>query len=491
MPTAWTPRGPKASTRWSTQQNHGGRRSLLVSSDGRRASSWEQKVTLQPGKLYVLSAWVKTEAVADQRSDPNAGAQLSVVDSAGAATGQHTVSITGTRNWTYRAAIVRVPADGVLTVRARIGSDDGLQKGKAWFDDIQLLPVLPNAGAAPSWRVLALVYDRTDVTFPAADGTTHRASGMITPERIAAGDAGIRRFITEQVPRLDSGLMKPRLSIVHRPVAPVTYEEPDGWWVDPRDVDAEVAGIGQFDAVMVFWQDETFDVQSGEFVGLTWAAGFTPNTETGPAYSAMIAGAPSAYDGLNILKHEFGHQITTLYRATGAAAVPEVDIHQAQDYVHCGTGTPYVIEDESDSTPIPNSTYNDTSGFTHDYYSGTTALASAPRTCLGISASTWATGGAATHPYRTVAAQVRALGETVTDLTAVGALSKSAAAKLNVQAAAAATALDKERVVLAAEALEQFTATTERLRVQRQLSAADARVLRQDAQVMTTSIKKP
>ena len=50
-------------------------------------------------------------------------------------------------------------------------------------------------------------------------------------------------------------------------------------------------------------------------------------------------------------------------------------------------------EDEHDGRPIPNSIYNNDSGFTHDYLSGTVALATEPDRCLGIPPAAWAAGG--------------------------------------------------------------------------------------------------
>jgi hypothetical protein len=67
-------------------------------------------------------------------------------------------------------------------------------------------------------------------------------------------------------------------------------------------------------------------------------------------------------------------------------------------YVNCVTGQMYVWVDETDAGPIANSIYNNDSGFTHDYYSGTTALASDPLRCLGITPAAWATGGPVSLP---------------------------------------------------------------------------------------------
>jgi hypothetical protein len=67
-------------------------------------------------------------------------------------------------------------------------------------------------------------------------------------------------------------------------------------------------------------------------------------------------------------------------------------------YVNCFTGDPYILVDETDLNPIPNSIYNNYSGFTHDYYSGQTATADEPTRCLGINANAWASGGPVSGP---------------------------------------------------------------------------------------------
>jgi hypothetical protein len=88
-----------------------------------------------------------------------------------------------------------------------------------------------------------------------------------------------------------------------------------------------------------------------------------------------------------------GHSILFYYEAAGTAPTPSVDNHRPDAFVHCGTGEGYVLIDETQDQPIRNSIYNNRSGFTHDYYSGTTALASDPDSCLGITREAWASGG--------------------------------------------------------------------------------------------------
>ncbi len=100
------------------------------------------------------------------------------------------------------------------------------------------------------------------------------------------------------------------------------------------------------------------------------------------------------YGHLNVFKHEWGHSILSYFDAAGTAPKPTVNNHaDSVTYVNCQTGQYDVWLDETDANRIPNSIYNNDSGFTHDYYSGTTAPATNPTSCLGITASAWATDG--------------------------------------------------------------------------------------------------
>ena len=86
------------------------------------------------------------------------------------------------------------------------------------------------------------------------------------------------------------------------------------------------------------------------------------------------------------------------YDAAGTAPKPPVENHAVVgQYVNCKTGAAYVWVDETDANPVPNSIYNNDAGFTHDYYSGTTALATDPTRCLGVTNDAWRSGGPVTR----------------------------------------------------------------------------------------------
>lgn len=90
--------------------------------------------------------------------------------------------------------------------------------------------------------------------------------------------------------------------------------------------------------------------------------------------------------------------ILSFFDAVGSSPDPTISNHVgATEYVNCQTEQYYDWRDETIASPIPNSIYNNESGFTHDYYSGMIATADQPYRCLGITPEAWALGGPVSH----------------------------------------------------------------------------------------------
>ena len=266
-----------------------------------------------------------------------------------------------------------------------------------------LLLHTPTAAAAnPSWRILALVYQTTDFSYRDAQGVDRRVVGGLSAQDLARADAILRHFVEVDVPRLSSGNQFPSLTVRIRPVlGRLTQVGQRSWYPAPTDLGTDRDPT--FDTIIIIWQTIGIDQLSGrraelspEFGGLAY---YVPRQQT--FVSASVFGANLFGFGRNLLKHEWGHNILMHYAWTGAAPKPAVDNHidnTNNRYVNCVTGASYTLVDETDAAPIPNSIYNNDFGFTHDYYSGTTATADNPQRCLGITAAAWATGGPVSKP---------------------------------------------------------------------------------------------
>jgi len=160
-----------------------------------------------------------------------------------------------------------------------------------------------------------------------------------------------------------------------------------------------------FDSVIVIWDSSGIDLTTGLSVDLQFCSGLAQQMGAAQTYIAIQVDSVRP-DQRNVFKHEWGHSILFYYEAAGTAPHPAVDNHINESdhrYVHCRTGEAYILEDESDENPIPNSIYNNETGFSHDYYSGTTARPEAPDRCLGITPEAWASGGPVTKPAPTPA----------------------------------------------------------------------------------------
>ena len=243
-----------------------------------------------------------------------------------------------------------------------------------------------------SWRVLVLIYERTS-----SNGTEARMTAM---EKTRAANAA-KRFALTDVPALSSGRQKPLLTIRYpsRALSDLGYDSGCWYWPTQQSVARDVEA--RFDSVIVIW-DDTGVTSYGQQRDLHRCGGLAANPGTGRAHATIPIG--SVRDGdENVFKHEWGHSILFYYAAKKLSPDPAVDNHidyANPQYVHCGSGRAYRLDFQRDNDDVENTIYHNTVGFTHDYYSGTTALKTNAGKCLGITAGAWAAGGPMTRPRR-------------------------------------------------------------------------------------------
>lgn len=146
-------------------------------------------------------------------------------------------------------------------------------------------------------------------------------------------------------------------------------------------------------------------------------------------------------------------------------------------------------QDEGDDAhPVPNGNYDNTAGFTHDYYFGTTGLATDPTQCLGVTPDSWAMGGPVTMPTRTLAVPARELGVAVTDLVDRAVLTRKRAAVLQRLAGQASVELRDDHPRRAQAGVREFIRLVNRMRQHRHLDSKDARVLAENAALLRSQL---
>ncbi|HET9866914.1 MAG TPA: hypothetical protein VFQ06_06455, partial [Nitrospira sp.] len=228
-------------------------------------------------------------------------------------------------------------------------------------------------------------------------GVRHHMVGAMTPAEVERATLAATQFVETDIPALTSGNMIPELTIRY-PDHALTQLDAFGqaWW--PSSANTAADRDPAFDSVIVIWDPRVVDQYTGTRYWIGGGAGLTPPMNTGQTYATIIIEA-TGYGHRNVFKHEWGHSILFYFDAAGTAPKPTVTNHaNVNQYVHWPTGDNYVWVDETDANLIPNSIYNNESGFTHDYYSGTTATADEPTRRLGITPEAWMLGGPVTKP---------------------------------------------------------------------------------------------
>ncbi|MBI2761148.1 MAG: hypothetical protein HYX51_06965 [Chloroflexi bacterium] len=234
-----------------------------------------------------------------------------------------------------------------------------------------------------------------------SDGTNNRhVVAEMTPAERQRAVSTATAFATVDVPALTSGAMRPTFEIRYPGTLSTLSYVISGGQREPQASDVAAFLDRSFDSVFVIWKSRGTDLNTGQqyvlngYGGFTWGNGLA---QTYSEFSVDSTASPSGLPGQNVFKHEWGHAIASYYDAAGTAPKPSVDNHQVDSYVNCMSGSGYVLMDETQENPIPNSVYNNTSGFTHDFYSGTTKLRGTSP-CLGITPAAWASGGPVTGP---------------------------------------------------------------------------------------------
>jgi hypothetical protein len=110
-----------------------------------------EAVTLEVGRIYRLSAWVRTE---DARADPLARYPTAVAAAVSMASfpfTNHSAAVAGTRDWT-RVEATFVATSASDRVELHLGRN-GTATGRAWFDDVALAEVEDVTEVIPLERV--------------------------------------------------------------------------------------------------------------------------------------------------------------------------------------------------------------------------------------------------------------------------------------------------------------------------------------------------
>lgn len=353
-----------------------------------------QELQLTPNSPHVFSGWIRTENVA--KGD---GAILTFL---GPPHPNKTDGLYGTMDWTQVGTVFDSGPTGKITVVARLGNWGSNSVGSAWFDGLQV-NLLDNTKLPDNtnWRIQLLLLDDVQAEIVDEAGKTRQVRSTIDEETKKIAFEFVQEFVNVDIPALSSGNMIPTLLPLvdtNKPVTTLTRWNSMYW---PSPSDTVSLWDRTADSVIAVFNPRMVDIETGETIGVNYSktssyAGLAADIKgREQTYMTVIDNAATgAYGTRNTLRHEYGHCILNYFDEIGASPEPKVSNHaSSDDYVNCETGAYYDFVDETLENPIPNSIYNIHEGFTHDYFSGTTALSSAPDQCLGITPEAWAQGG--------------------------------------------------------------------------------------------------
>jgi hypothetical protein len=127
---------------WDNTCAKSGDKCLKINNTIPNDNRWVQVLSLKPQTKYKLSGWIKTENVQYLIAEKGysekkfGGAYLCVEYLDGRL--ENSKMISGTQDWTHVELSFKTGDQERVYLQARLGTNGGLAKGKAWFDDMNL-----------------------------------------------------------------------------------------------------------------------------------------------------------------------------------------------------------------------------------------------------------------------------------------------------------------------------------------------------------------
>lgn len=236
-----------------TTRPHGGRYSVRID------ASWRQPVNTPVNQLLFLGGWIKSDGIQSVgQPDSPGGAMVSVLGR-----WDQPAPTLGTTPW-HPVGMSFFTDTSPLLITPRLGFGAGMASGTAWYDDLTLVPHVPNT-PHPRWKILVLIYPQTDVSYTDALGVTRHVIGSLLSQDIDTTLDQARRFVLRDIPALSSGNMLPEFT-ARLARAPLKSLSPffDGWWPAQPDVIEELDPA--FDSVIVIWKPRVRDLATGQLL---------------------------------------------------------------------------------------------------------------------------------------------------------------------------------------------------------------------------------
>jgi hypothetical protein len=193
-PAGWSLEGPPpgGAVVRRADGGHGGAASIeLVTDAPASLAVLSDRVALEVGHVYRLSAWVRTK---DAHADPLARYPTAVAATVSMASfpfTNHSPAVGGTKDWT-RVETTFVATAAVDRVRLDLGRN-GTATGRAWFDDVSLAEIGDITEVIPlervRWEGPAFRYEDRGWSFVHVEGAPHargRQFGKLVADEIAA-----------------------------------------------------------------------------------------------------------------------------------------------------------------------------------------------------------------------------------------------------------------------------------------------------------------
>lgn len=204
--------------------------SYKITSENFNDAMFSKTIKVEKNTPYKVKCKIKTRNVENKKEKSNGGANICISD-----TIEKSESITGTNDWKEVELIFDSKNREEIKIGFRLGSYDDDSKGEAWFSDFELSEGVESYDT--TWKMGLLIFENINVEKENIDNHMTESEIETLAYNMQRYQKTIKSISNNQID-IQTVIYK-----MNDPLTNVSYDEKNGYYVDPLDVDDQIKDI--------------------------------------------------------------------------------------------------------------------------------------------------------------------------------------------------------------------------------------------------------
>lgn len=204
--------------------------SYKITSEDFNDAMFYKTISVEENTPYKVICKIKTKNVENKEEKSNGGANICIAD-----TTEKSESIIGTNDWTEIEFLFNSKNRKEVDLGFRLGSYDDNTKGEAWFSDFEIIKGIETSDT--NWKMGLFIFENMKIDSKGIDNQMSQNEINTLVSNMGRYEKSIKEISNNQIS------ITPVIYKITQPITSISYDEENGYYVDPLDVSEQIKEI--------------------------------------------------------------------------------------------------------------------------------------------------------------------------------------------------------------------------------------------------------